>query len=490
MDMGTQILVAVVLAIVLSLVAAALVRGKSITLRKFFWGDQNFTSGDLAHLILSTSFSINGMLYQTWLGYSIGWAALWTQVVWCCGYVWMAKYSSKIGELSGSGTLHGVLGNVFGRRAGVWGAYGSVIGFLTLIGWEIACAKGIATMILPKSGSAINLFAVLLAVVAATYTVRGGIKGSLGANRIQNFFAGSMLILGVSYFGFWAMKEGGSAPLNSPGLLESHSRLLTTLGIGGLITNFVFSLGWQFVDMSNWQSIAASSKEKGTARRGLLLGTGWVFIFPGVIGTAAGVFLSGVPGLTSDDIVPVFLSKLGGVSPLLGILMIAAFVSAMLATLDGYFLAASQAIIWDIKENARVNSLLAIEDKEKSEIQLVSESQILGRAKGVVVLLAVVGSGGMLFLQWAANLNVFNLVYVATIGQLSLLPAVLAALTNKSRLNGLASIVCALVIGATCIIVGAVTGKSQFLDWSGTITVVAGFFGLFVPSHANRSRNP
>ncbi len=78
----------------------------------YFWGNRALKVSDITQLLLSSSFSLNGTLYQTWLGYQIGPAALWLQLIWCLSYVILSWKAENIRNLSSGGTLHGVIGGV------------------------------------------------------------------------------------------------------------------------------------------------------------------------------------------------------------------------------------------------------------------------------------------------------------------------------------------------------------------------------------------
>jgi hypothetical protein len=174
MNLSTQITVAVVGMVLISLALGASGVNVRQSLRKYFWGDESFTSSNLATLFLSTSFSFNGILYQTWLGYSVGWAAVLMQALWCASYFWLANYSTRLSELSHGGTMHGVLGNFFGVGAERIAAVASIIGFTLLLGWELSCASSLFEVVVPQKSAYIQLLAVFLGLVAAIYTIQGG----------------------------------------------------------------------------------------------------------------------------------------------------------------------------------------------------------------------------------------------------------------------------------------------------------------------------
>src|SRR5690349_9685572 len=56
------------------------------------------------NLLWSTSFSLNGMLYQVWLGYIVGMWGLLSQAVWAASFFWLAKYADTV---RANDSLHG-----------------------------------------------------------------------------------------------------------------------------------------------------------------------------------------------------------------------------------------------------------------------------------------------------------------------------------------------------------------------------------------------
>src|SRR2546427_11700243 len=104
----------------------------------------------------------------------------------------------------------------------------------------------------------------MLATVFASflYTAIGGLRSDAFANFVQNVikllvFTG---IIGVLYA---AMKRLPFDTSLKASFFPPFSQVVSNLGWFGLITNLAFSLVWQFVDMSTWQSVIASRPDAG-----------------------------------------------------------------------------------------------------------------------------------------------------------------------------------------------------------------------------------
>ena len=449
------------------------------SLRRYFWGDESFTSSNLATLFLSTSFSFNGILYQTWLGYSVGWSALLVQVVWCASYFWLAKYRNRLTELSHGGTMHGVIGGAFGRAAERLAAIASIIGFTLLIGWELSCGVSLFELVAPEKSAYIKFLTVLLALVAAIYSIQGGMRGNLRANQFQNGYAIIAMLIAVSILGFSIFSATG-AGYHSPGAFKSLGLLYTSLGFGGLITNLAFSLCWQFVDMSNWQNIASGNKDPNTTKQGLWRGAVWVFFFPGVIGTLAGMFMAGFKDITADNIVARMVASFANMNWPFSVLLIAGFVAAMLSTLDGYLLAAGQAFTWDLSKRRAVREVLAVAEDSKTPDVVRREKAVIASSQLTILAVAVAGSIGVLSLVHFDIINRFNLVYVVTVAQLALMPAVYSVLRGKTDGSGFLSILAGLIFGLGSVVIALRTHNESLLNWSGVVGLAAACGGIFV----------
>jgi Na+/proline symporter len=420
-----------------------LFRSKRGTIQDYYWGGNSLSVGNVSSLILSNSFSMNGLLYQAWLGYIIGWWSLGVQLVWCLGYSLLLMRSERIAKEVSEGTIHHAIETHFGAKAGVVAAIASTIGFAGLIGWEsVVGATFLKTLSTDGQGVSNSFYIILplmLALVASFYTRNGGLKGNGSINLIQNALkigalsAATIYLLVANPLGFGVLVSSNAAQV---GLTEA------TIAIGGFVAfsvNLLFSFLWQSVDMSVWQNLAGVHSESDAAgaaskRRSLLIAASFVFLFPGLVGSLMGIALSGfyplaTAGVTDSNILNVFLTQVSQV-PILAALAVASFAAAMLSTIDGYSLASAQAFTWDIAFRDKVRALLG---RTGNVIPSYEDDQVVDLGRLIVFFVGIGGSALMIYLVFGQGVGLFTLVYAVVIGQMALAGPVLSILFGKDR---------------------------------------------------------
>ena len=441
-------------------------------LRSFLLADGGLQRFSVANLLLSTSFSLNGMLYQAWLGYQIGLWALLVQGAWAASYFLLSRH---VPAIRSARSLHSFLGTRFGAQSQILAGICSIVGFMVLIGWEFNVGKATFEGLLnlssetPRAAASQTLALTVSAVaVCVLYTVMGGLKSNVIANYVQNaiklaVFCGLIVLVVGNFI---------SAPNHNlrTELFPSWEKVLATLGIVGLATNLIFSLAWQFVDMSTWHSVAASrealdEKESTSALRwgGLL-----VFIAPGIIGTLLGAFLTVKSGVDGDNIMAQIVSLLPYGSDLIIFLVFSALLASIMSMIDGLLLASAYALVCDII--FRDKSLHEV-DKNRQRSDL-----LLGAVRVFLSLIALLGTLGVYWLLNATGLSLFDIVYVLIIAQLSLFGPVFVALRwpEASSKTMHWAIIIGLTVGAVCIFVGKVSlGVAWLLECAGTFALLS-----------------
>jgi hypothetical protein len=165
--MDRQILIGtiVVLGVFFSVLSYRSRQQKRWTVYEFFLASRSLRPSLVTSLLVSGSFSLNGMLYQIYLGYKIGIWGLLPQVAWAISFILLARYSARLGQSRG---LHDFLGYVFSPSTRKLAALCSVAGLSLQVGWEYSVAKsafasltnphlnGIATVILVGAVFAIS----------------------------------------------------------------------------------------------------------------------------------------------------------------------------------------------------------------------------------------------------------------------------------------------------------------------------------------------
>lgn len=239
--MNTNALILAFGTVLLVSTAISLIYGISRgTIQSFFWGDQNVSRGLSASMMLTSSFSLNGLLYQAWLGFSIGWWSLLVQAVWCAGFVVLAFNAPRFRELLNRGTMHGIIASRFGTFAGKIAAVASVLGFSILIGWESVVG---ATVLKNATGAGDLVYIVLplvLVFVASFYTSTGGLRGNAAVNAVQNIFKVAVLTLGAILI-LSDNPLGLSALYSAPAAGTSLTTAIVNLGGVALLANLAFS---------------------------------------------------------------------------------------------------------------------------------------------------------------------------------------------------------------------------------------------------------
>src|SRR5882672_8170029 len=163
-------LLALLVLTVISALGAATQRSPSSEsgpLRTFLLAGNSLKKYSVVNLLWSTDFSLNGMLYQIWLGYQVGAWALVTQAAWAGSYLLLARYSPRIAS---SDSLHRALGASFGPGTRLVTGIFSIVGAMALIGWEFSVGRSTFAGLIPETDgtpSSQLAFVFTIAVVVA-----------------------------------------------------------------------------------------------------------------------------------------------------------------------------------------------------------------------------------------------------------------------------------------------------------------------------------
>lgn len=431
-------------------------------LRDYLLANQGLERQKVIQLLFSGSFSLNGMLYQAFLGYSIGLWALIVQGAWALSYVLLSRHTTRLREAN---SLHAFLGTSYGPTTRMLAAGCSIVGFTVLIGWEFNVGRstfaGLFSLDPDGNWSQSLILTYMIATVFASflYTAIGGLSGNAFANRLQNWiklgvFAFMIVLL------YQAMMSSPGRPSLSSALLPSFSQVIASLGIFGLITNIAFSLIWQFVDMSTWQNVIASKRKLTTddAKSALKLGGLAVFLAPGIVGTFLGVFLHGTPGVDGDNVMTKLVQALPYDNPTLLFVIVVALLASIMSMIDGLLLAASYALVCDIVH--RTESLEEIDSNEDKA------NRLLGSIRIFIGIVAVAGTIGVFALTDGLDINLFDIVYFLIVSQLSLTGPVLAALWERKSQDD--KMVWAILFGLAVGFGFFWGGKYLNMEWLGT----------------------
>lgn len=195
-------------------------------LSDFLLASQGLERLSVIQLLFSSSFSLNGMLYQAWLGYAIGLWALVVQGAWALSYVLLSHY---VEHLRGANSLHHFLAVRFGPQTRMLAALCSIIGFTVLIGWEFNVGKSTFEGLFALNSKQIIAPGLVLIFMMATvfacflYTVIGGLRSNAIANGFQNLIKLIVFVLMLVILYQTMSRSPDSTPVHSAFSPLSHS---------------------------------------------------------------------------------------------------------------------------------------------------------------------------------------------------------------------------------------------------------------------------
>lgn len=447
-------------------------------LRGFLLAGTSLGKTSVISLLLSGSFGLNSLFYQVWLGYVVGAWGLIAQGAWALSFILLAKYTSKVIRTS---SLHGLLGDRFGTVTKVIAGVTSMVGMMYLLGWEVGIGQSMFEFMLtdgsPESNAATASTWLIVAVVcsALLYTVLGGLRGNALADLLLNTV--KIVAVSVCAVVLWINRDTLLAGSFASRLFPSVSTMTAQLGWIGLITNIAFSLAWQFVDMSTWQSVIAGKEHGLEVSTSNLRKSGWaIFVAPGIIGTILGVSLAGMPDITGENILGVAISALPGSDAIVLFVAFVAVIACIMSLVDGLLIANAYTFVIDVlNPNNTLDQL--DNDRDKAE-RIVLITRIL------LFAIAALAAWGVQFLIGIFGGNLFDFVYVVIITQLSLIgPVLVALLTDRSsRFPMWASILFAAFMGFAASAFGNSLEMSWLINGAGTITIVASVLAAFASS--------
>jgi hypothetical protein len=301
------------------------------------------------------------------------------------------------------------------------------------------------------------------------YTLIGGLKGNATADILLNLLKVGAIVAVTAML----LMRPDAPDFNNlvDRLFPSLSTMEKNIGYGGLITNIVFSILWQFVDASTWQSIIAGGNEKPerTARNLRLSGYA-IFIAPGVIGTLLGVSLGSAADVTSENVLSQVVLLSGGFSEVVMFLAFATIVACMMSLLDGLVLATAYTAVVDVTHPCESLSDLDFEQQRAERLLATTRFCVVA-----IVLLAVWFVPSVLR---SVGVSLFDFLYIVIIAQLALFGPVASALMR--RVGGTVPlwlpIITALIVGFGCILAGSSNEAFKgIVDWAGTITALVSF---------------
>jgi Na+/proline symporter len=430
-------------------------------IRGYLLAANELTRFRVMNLLWATSFSVNGMLYQTYLGYKIGLYALITQVAWAASFFWVSRYIETIRR---SDSMHGALEHAYHSSIRPIAGILSILSAMALIGWEFNVLESTFEGLITKGNqSPINqgsLIAVGVIASCVLYTIMGGMRANAVADMIQSVLKilGFTLLLGLLIANF--MRSGEQAFAQHPKFDEA----VAFLTIGGLLTNLAFSITWQFVDMSTWQNIISGNAKSTPVQAASVMRRSGVltFIAPGILGTFLGIFLMPVAGVDEGNSVAKAVEVLQPLNAFIALLVFLAIAAAAMSMIDGLLLVSGYTLIMDI-----VNRRSSLDDLDRDK---ESAYRILGFVRISFVALAIFGVWGISYLMKLFGLSEFMILYVVVVPAMSLVGPIYIMLIGravKTRYIAIAPIT-AVAVGMILIAMG-----DSWPMWAGTGALVS-----------------
>jgi Na+/proline symporter len=356
----------------------------------------------------------------------------------------------------------------------------SVLGFAIFVGWEFNVGKATFAGLLEPAGGLYDYlawFMIATLFVSVLYTAVGGLAGDAVADAIQNIIKISVYALMAVLLLLVAARAGAAGTILDR-LFPGISAPIAELGVLGFLTNIAFSLVWQFVDMSTWQSVIASKNKLDTkgAENALRLSGLAVLVAPGVIGTLLGAFMLASPDLNADNIMTRLITTLPTSNSVFAFLIFVALLATIMSVVDGILLAAAYSIVCDILY--RNQSLEALDaDRDRA-------SRTLAVLRLMLTAVAIIGSIGVMVLVERYGVSLFNITYVLIISQLALVGPVFYGLKGKVTARDSMSwaIVFGLALGLSSLGANLITGNEAFLTGAGLLTIIGSLVAAAVLS--------
>jgi len=433
-------------------------------------------------------------------------------IFWGIGILLFYFSFSKISKFLGTGkTLPGLIGDTYGRNARIIASLLTVVGFIGYIVAELWFGSRVLLSVFP-SNNWIYISAFIFIIFIAIYLFKAGQISSIRTDQLQLTFTyfgvfGIIIYLLYLIFSKGAFLDGGLSlgliiiTVLIPFILITRKtrfisfktttdKILNVLitvffilmfvfsilvlfknkqdytlenffnlegfGYAGIISLMILPLGWQFVDLTNWQRLLSvkttgqSSEINRDIKKGLLNFSiespfTWIlFIVFGLLITTS------FPDWTFEDILIDFPKQLimssGALEQFLGYTFVVSIISIMLSTIDSFIMGISFTYTYDINTKSRK----LLEKQEVIDVQTTKQVLQKGKYFGfVAVLIAIV-----LFIFFDKNIEgggdlFINLLLTFYSATLAFLPLVIGLIFLKKKPNSNWAII-SMLVGAIC----------------------------------------
>ncbi len=289
-------------------------RNKTDEIGKFFIAGGLISAKTVTNVTWSTSIGLGtSMFVAIYGGYQWGLATIWLDATWAAGmwlYAWLLP---SIVQHTEKFTLHGYMGSVFGDKTRYLAGFVSLTGLLFSTGFELSFAGNFFGKVMGLESMA-TLVVVLFALLLATYCSIGGYAGNASIDKLTNRAAVLALIL---FLIILVMSQpNGLDKIAQDGVNHAlNSFLIPNISIAEM-SGFILITFYQIIDMTNWQTIAASrlisddSTEHDQVthvkniQRAIVHASIYFMFAPAIVGTMIGYYFAQIsPSVEQNDLI-------------------------------------------------------------------------------------------------------------------------------------------------------------------------------------------
>lgn len=344
--MGNSLIIGIILLYLAILISVGLISSKKIkNSNGFFLADRSIGKYALIATITATTVGGSATIVAGGRIYTEGLPALWYDIAGGLGLIVLGLFIAKKVRKTGLFTLPDISGSMFDNRVRFASAVLIIITEIAWVSLLIQSCSLILSVVIPLNYTILLIF---ITIVFIFYTIIGGQYAVVYTDIIQFL----IMIIGICII---------AAPLLFlKALPEINSLSSTTLSFPvndniGLMSaaSIFFMMFMPHIIGPDIYSKLLSAKDEKTAKIGAIFSGFFKLIFAIAIGLIAISALVLNPGLSNAYIsIPTVILNL---SPILGAIIIAAFISVMLSSADSCLLSAGTIINIDIFKNKNVN---------------------------------------------------------------------------------------------------------------------------------------
>jgi hypothetical protein len=390
---------------------------------KFFIAEGALPDQRVTDVTWSTSIGFGtSMFVAIYGGYQWGLATIWLEVTWALGTCGYALLLPSIVQYTKKFTLHGYLGSLFGDYTRYLAGFVSLIGLLFATGFELSFAGGFFGKVMGLE-SLETLIVVLFALLLATYCSIGGYVGNAYIDKFSNHAAWLALVFFLAFL-VWSQPEG-LGKIADAGVYGAWQNFITPNISDAEKWGFILITFYQFIDMTNWQTVAASrlisEEDKDTDRDTAthVKSIQWAIVrasikfmwAPALVGTTIGYYFKQIaPGVEQNDLIPLAFKSIpqdNVLSVIFAALILFGLMSSVLGATNSWLLASVQTISWDMMDY----NLLKCAEFDLSKLTSEDNHRITRKARIALYVFGIMGSVSIYYLstQWS---NIFQLQFV------------------------------------------------------------------------------